>query len=97
MKWHLALFLLIFSEYIRFSSHKVDQFNIWSESYSKNLEKGPKVRTIVGFLVIILVPVSVAAVEDILIRRIPGRQIKKGQTEWERAIFEVRSKVRLVI
>ena len=50
--------------------------------------------TIVGLLVIILVPVAVAAM---LIRRILGRQIKKQQTEWERAISEVRSKVRWVI
>ena len=53
--------------------------------------------TIVGFLVIILVPVSVAAVAAILIRRILGRQIKKQQIEWELAISEVRSKVRWVI
>ena len=53
--------------------------------------------TIVGLLVIILVPVAAAAVAAMLIRRILGRQIKKQQTEWERAISEVRSKVRWVI
>jgi len=50
-----------------------------------------------GLFVIILVPVSVAAVAAILIRRILGRQIRKEQIEWERAISEVRSKVRWVI
>ncbi len=53
--------------------------------------------TIIGFLFIVIVPISATALAAMLIRRILGRQIKKQQSEWERAVSEVRSKVRLVI
>lgn len=52
---------------------------------------------IIGFLLIVIIPISAAAVAAILIRRILGRQIKKQQIGWQRAISEVRSKVRWVI
>jgi hypothetical protein len=53
--------------------------------------------TMMAFLLIILIPVSSGAVAAILIRRILARQIKKQQIGWQRAICEVRSKVRWVI
>ena len=53
--------------------------------------------TIIGFLLIVIIPISAAAVAAILIRRILARQINKQQIGWEPAISEVRSKVRWVI
>lgn len=56
-----------------------------------------EMETIIGFLLIVIVPISAAAVAEILIRRILARQINKQQIGWELAISEVRSKVKRVI